>query len=242
MEKSHKVALLAALFCAFLLTSCGDGKYEVKGDGVYYTYWAFSFGNQEEELKGADAATFESVKDWLGRDHQHVWYKESLVEGAEPASVKVDDYPLFHDKRDYYFEGKPVHVADMASMRVIEISREEFWGADSRYIYFNNSRIEGGDPATLEVVTSYIAKDSRHVYYCDSIMADADPATFESCGKFSAYCKDKNYVWFCSEKVEGADVETFKTKFFPKTDGPDAEDKNHKYSWGKIYEESENEE
>ena len=150
MEKSHKAALLSALFCAFLLTSCGEGKYEVKGDGVYYTYWTFSFGNQEKELKGADAATFESVKDWLGRDHQHVWYKESLVEGAEPASVKVDDYPLFHDKRDYYFEGKPVHVADMASMRVIEISREEFWGADSRYIYFNNSRIEGGDPATLE--------------------------------------------------------------------------------------------
>lgn len=224
--------LLAIFILAIVLTACNsNGKYEVKNGTVYFTYWTFSFGTQERELENVDVASFESMKNWLGRDRNHVWYKDQLVEGANPATAEADDYPLFHDKRDYYYEGKAIGVADIQSFRVLKCDDDELWAVDKQYAYFDSLRIEDSDPATLELIDTFEAKDKRHVYYFGRILEDADPETYQilECN----YSKDRKHVWFCGEKVEDADPETFESESTLDFEKPDAHDKRGDFRRGK---------
>lgn len=227
-----RLCYIVLLWAVLLLTGCNfDGKYEVRDDSVYFTYWTFSFGTKSDTLKEAHAPTFQSVKDWLGRDQEHVWFKSDLVKGADPATLKAMDYPLFYDKHDYYYLGKPINVADMSTFRVLKLDgRDVLWAVDSHYVYYDTLRIEGADPQTLRVLDTYEAVDKNHVYYFNEILEDADPETYKVMG---AYSKDKNHVWYCGELIEGADAETFDTEFHFKSDKPDAHDKHGKFMDGR---------
>lgn len=200
---------ISLLFVGLLLTACNsEGKYEVKNGTVYYTYWTFSFGTQEHELPEVDAASFESIEDWLGRDNSHVWFKDQLVKGADPATAKVKEYPLFYDNHDYYYQGKALNVADMNSFHILKCGDDELWATDSRYVYFKDQRIEDSDPESLELVAFYIAKDKHHVYYAGRILQDADPTTYEVFPT-SNYAKDSCHVWYCGKLIADADPATF---------------------------------
>ena len=238
MRKKLSFFIAFAFAVLLMMTSCNDeGKYEIKNGTVVYTYWTFSFGTQEHELKDADAETFQSVERWLGRDATHVWFKERLIEGADPGSLKAEEYPLCHDKRDYYYQGAPLHVADMASFNIKKCEERELWGTDSQYIYFDSIRIAGGDPATFEYIEFWEAKDRLNVYYHGEVLPNADPATYQP---MSNYAKDKSHVWYCGEIVEGADPETFESEPTLDSDKPDAHDKFRSYRKGEPFESNNN--
>lgn len=226
---------LAVLFLAIVMTACNSGgKYEVKDGTVYFTYWTFSFGTQERELQDVDIATFESMKNWLARDSHHVWYKDQLVEGADPATAEADDYPLFHDKRDYYYEGKAIGVADIQSFKVLKCDEDELWAVDKQYVYFDSLRIDDSDPATLELIGTFEAKDKRHIYYFGRILEGADPETYQILD--GNYAKDSKHVWFCGDIIEDADVETFEAESTHDFEKPDAHDKHGDFRHGKRIE------
>ncbi len=238
MHKKLTFVITLAFAALLMVTSCNDeGKYEIKNGTVVYTYWTFSFGTIEHELKDADATTFQSIERWLGRDATHVWFKDRLMEGADPGSLKADDYPLCHDKRDYYYQGAPLHVADMNSFDIKKLDDSELWATDSQYIYFDSIRIEGGDPATFEYIEHLEAKDHLNVYYYGRVLPDADPATYKS---MSIYSKDKSHVWYCGEIVEGADPETFEVESTLEFEKPDAHDKFRSYRRGEPFESNNN--
>ena len=206
MEKKVRYPFYLFILLLIFLTSCNEGKYEVKDGTVYYSRWTASFGQQYDELPEVDAATFESVEDWLGRDATHVYFKDRLVSGADPATIKAEDYPLFCDANDYYYKGAPLHVTDMRSFEVIELDDRRMWAKDSRTVYFDSLHVEGANPATFRLLDFLEGKDDRHVFYQDSILPDADPNTYEVLGLYS---KDKSHVWYCGHLMEGADAASF---------------------------------
>jgi len=194
------------VFLLILLTGCSEGKYEERDGTVYYSYWTFSFGQRSEELPEVDAATFESVEDWLGRDAAHVYFKERLVSGADPATVKAKDYPLFCDANDYYYKGAPLHITDIRSFEVIELDDIRMWAKDSQTVYFDSLHVKDANPATFRILDFLEGKDDRHVFYREEILPDADPNTYEVLGLYS---KDKSHVWYCGNLVEDADAASF---------------------------------
>lgn len=229
----HALTSLLFLLTMLLATACNDGgKYEIRESKVYYTYWTWSFGPQNYELEDADSASFESIEDWVARDDQHVWFKQRLIKGADPASIEVEDYPLLHDKHDYYYKGAALGVKDMATFRIEKCNDDELWATDSRYIYFDSLRIEGSDPATFEYLEFVEAKDRLHVYYFGHILEEADPATYEVMGN---YARDKQHVFYCGHIVEGADPATLVVEQKFEMDKPDAKDKNNYYRNGKVF-------
>lgn len=208
-QKVRRVVFLPFYLLTFLLllTGCSDGKYEVRDGTVYYSYWTFSYGQRYDELPGVDAASFESVKDWLGRDARHVYFKEKLVEGADPATVKAKKYPLFCDAKDYYFKNGALHVADIETFEVLEVYDDiSLWAKDSKRVYFDSLHVEGANPATFQVVDTFEGKDDTHVFYMEDILEGADPDTYEVLG---IYSKDKSHVWYCGKLMENADAATF---------------------------------
>lgn len=238
MKKSVYI-LLSAIMC-LAVSSCSDGgKYEVDGNSVYYSYWTFSFGTITDTLPGADPATFQEVEDWIGKDKNHVYFKQKLVPGADPATLEVDKYPLFHDSKDYYFQEVPIHVADVRTFKVLKRGYDDdIWAIDSKCAYYDTIRISEADVKTFKVEKFFYATDKNHVYRYGQILSDADPATYKETEN-SGYATDKNHVWYFGEMIDSiVDRATFKTdKEFDV-----AYDKNGKIVSGKraVEEEDEN--
>ena len=202
----RQILIIAAVLLA---ASCSShGKYESDGQVVRYTYWTFSFGQRYDTLPGADAATFKSVNDWLGRDTQRVYFQNKLVSSADPATIEAKDYPLFRDKNDYYYQTSPMHVADMSTFKILKRFEDDFWAKDSQCAYFDTLHIAGVDLATLKVKSITHAVDKNHVYRFGKILPLADPATYDEDWK-GYYSRDKAHIWYMGKLLEDADYATF---------------------------------
>ena len=191
-----------------MLTSCDDGgEYVVHDDGVYYSYWTFSFGTVSDSLPDADPATFKSIVKWLGRDAKHAYFKARLIEGADPATIKADRYPVARDTRDVYFYGAALHVADIATFKILNSDDLHMWAADSRCVYYDSLRVDSADRATFKVVDIFVGKDKNHVYRFGEILPEADPATYKE--DTWGYATDKNHVWYYGDLLPDVDRATF---------------------------------
>lgn len=195
---------------ALLLASCDrHGKYESNGEIVRYSYWTFSFGERYDTLPDADPATFHSVNDWLGHDAEHVYFKDELVPDVDIASLKTERYPLFYDKKDYYYKSTPMKVEDLHSFKILKWVDDSFWAKDSKCAYFDTIHIAGADPASFKVRNWAVAADKNHVYRFGELLEHADPATYEE-GWNDLYSHDKSHIWYCGELLSDADYATFK--------------------------------
>jgi len=199
---------MAVLLLVIMAGCSNDGKYEVQGDVVVYSYWTFSFGRLNDTLPGADVSTFKSVNSWLGHDSERVYYHNRLVPGVDVASLEVKHHPLFRDKNDYYYESTPMHVADVSSFKTLKWFADDFWAVDSRCAYFDTTRIEGVDLPTFDLISFSVARDKHRVYFLGKVLPEADPATFEEIGN-SAYYRDKSHIWCGNDLLEDADMATF---------------------------------
>ena len=211
MKPTRILLTLAALLLATTmlgLSACSNsGKYVRGIDSIYYTYWTFSFGRQYRPVFGADTATFHGVKDWVGVDKDHVFFKEQMVEGADPATLKVVKYPLMRDNKDYYYQTYAIHVYDVENFKVLKWIEDDFYARDSRYAYYDTLRFEP-DLATFKVKDHFIAIDKNHVYHFGEVLPLADPTTYEESWK-GWYSRDKSHIWCLGELLEDADYETF---------------------------------
>ena len=203
-----KNLILVAVAAATLLCACNTGgKYETDGKYVYQTYWTFSFGTMHDTLPEADASTFVAVKDWLGYDARHAYFKNRLIEGADVASLKAKHYPLCRDRRDYYYMGRAMHVADVEKFKVLKWSDDDCWAIDGHAAYYDSTRFDV-DIATFKVRSWCHATDKDHVYRYGRILEGADPATYEEEWK-GYYSRDKAHIWYIGELIEDADYATF---------------------------------
>ena len=201
--------LLCALTVLILMSSCNsDGKYVIGNGTVYHTYWTFSFGTIYKELPGVDASSFESVKDWLGHDAKHAYFKDKLIQGADIATLKARKYPLCSDKNDYYYKGTPLKVTDVESFEILKWHDDDLWAKDSQYAYYDTIRIVTPDLPSFRVIAWNAAADSRYVYRYGKILPLADPETYVEDWK-ELYSRDKSHIWYCGELVRDADYETF---------------------------------
>ena len=194
-----------------LLASCNDGKYEIRGNQVYYTWWTFSFGHQDSLLIGADAASFEELADWLGRDKNHVWYEARLVEGCDPQTVQAVKKGLIRDKKDYYFKGAAMHVKDIATFEIVDFNDYCLWAKDSKCGYYDSTQIEGVNYETFKSVGTFVAKDKNHVYRFGKVLPLADPETFEEIE--GGYMKDKDRVWYMDSIMPDAEGKSVESKW-----------------------------
>ena len=203
-----KKIILLSLFVLVLCSCKKDGEYVVTGDTVCYSYWTFSFGPKQDTLYGADAKTFKAINKWAGHDDKHVFFKAKMVEGADAASISAEKYPLLRDKRDYYYKGVPLHVANVDKFEVLNWSEDNIWAIDGTYAFYDTVRVEGCDMASFKVKKFNVAVDRNHVYRFGKILPLADPATYDEDWK-DYYSRDKSHIWYMGTLLEDADYNTF---------------------------------
>lgn len=198
-----------ALVMMSLMNSCNsDGEYVVKGNNVYFSYWTFSFGTINDTLPEVNASRFESVKDWLGKDDKHVYFKNKLIPGADPATINAKKYPLCYDNHDYYYKGVPLHVSSVKNFEVVNWNEDNMWAIDGRYAFYDSIRIEPRDFKTFKLQCWNVAVDSEHVYRFGKILPLAAPATYVEEWK-GFYSRDKAHIWYMGTLMEDVDYGSF---------------------------------
>ena len=144
----------------------------------------------------------------LVSDNKNVYFKSRLVEGADPATVKAKKFPLFFDKKDYYYKGKGLNVANVKRFEVIKWSEDDMWAIDGKYAYYDSIRIDDVDLPSFKLQAHNCATDRNHVYRYGKILPLADPATYVEEWK-GFYSRDKSHIWYLGELMEDVDIATF---------------------------------
>ena len=137
------------------------------------------------------------------------WDVLRLFHEIKQSIIKAKKYPLSYDKRDWYFQSAPLHVADMSTFEILDFDRDlqRLWAKDSRYAYYDSTRFAVDDIKNFKVVEWNYATDGIHIYLYGKKLADSDPDTFQDLG--GCYYRDKARVWFLERPVVGADPATF---------------------------------
>lgn len=174
-----------------------------------------------QPIPGAEAATFQSVSGDYTKDRRQVYHMGRAISGADSASfTMLWQGSIAQDKRDWYANGEPVQIRDMAALkRVVNLKTvtyadSKIWAYD-RYNYYvgNPSGIKPvpiADRATFQVMAndSDYAKDSQQVYYLDRVVEGADPRTFQALGY--RYAKDARQAYYNGYLFKNVDVATLK--------------------------------
>lgn len=185
-------------------------------------------------LDGADAKTFKLMDDaGLARDARHVYDWGTEIKGADPETYQRTTLAhVGRDRNDYYYDGKPLHVRDIASFKILQdaaaCARDKkhcIWGRDKFDYYVEMQARPIADSNGFQVVQSVYAKDAKQVYHGASVLGGADAATFQGLGDASGeFTKDARRVYWRGEPVEGWDAATIQLLDFSY-----AKDRKHAY-------------
>ena len=210
MQKALIPFLLASL--AMLLPGCDSGgKYVITDDAVCFSYWTFSFGTINDTLPDVNPKTFKSICNWAGHDDKHVYFKSTLVDGADVSTIKHEKYPLLRDKNDYYYKGTAMHVANVDKFKVLKWIEDDLWAIDGTKAFYDTIHIESADISTFKVKCWNVAVDRNHVYRYGEILPLADPETYDEQWK-DYYSRDKSHIWYMGTLLEDADYATFEVE------------------------------
>ena len=128
----------------------------------------------------------------LMKDTNNVYYREKVIEGADPASITYLGGDFSKDKYYVYKD----------ELKLEHINVEGFQFLPYRYsknynsVFHEEVLIPGADPATFEVVSVYYAKDKNNIYWKTNIIEGADINTLEvPKNKDYRYARDKNNVY-----------------------------------------------
>ncbi len=159
-------------------------------------------------LEGIDGATFRQISYCYIADKNNVYYWDGIVfkvEGADPATFKVREDRIGEDKKDIYYFGNALHVADKSSFVIMQskgLFNSPDWAKDKTKAYYLRGKksIKIADYETFapakrgkRSLWSEYACDKVQVYFMDSIVRGADPKTFVDLGE--SVGQDKNHVF-----------------------------------------------
>lgn len=213
--------------------------------------WETSWGKDEKNgyylgsgtVPLADFASFHPIKVTRGvmsgafaADKYTVYFKDHIVEGADPATFREVDFYVGQDKNRVYYQWHATEIKDFASLK--EVGRMY---TDEHHIYNDElMRFDGADPESFENLDGNWYIDKQHVWWLNALVKNADVKTFKPVIKYSFftgtkenkgtdfnYGKDLKNVFFQDSIIQGADPVTFEIIDF---DGTwTVFDKNHIY-------------
>ncbi|TDO23801.1 DKNYY domain-containing protein [Pedobacter duraquae] len=139
-------------------------------------------------LKNADPATFQPLKDpayqgTMAKDIRHVFFKEELVAGLNPATTTYLGNNFCKDGSKVFYADKLISNADAATFTRLG----GYYAFDKNNLYYKQHSMAGADVKSL-----------HHVKYSQEGIAHAD-----------AYIADNKHVYFKGMKIDGANPSKF---------------------------------
>ena len=205
-----------------------DGSWAVDRQNVYYIGLEAEIGKDIVPI--GDFHTFRVLNDFYAADAKYVYYKNKVVEGADPKTFVVldggNDYG--QDKNRVYYQdcGTTIRNLDALKHRKMGNGLYETFHTDGKTVY--NPKLMpmpvGTDYKTLHRVERYRDwyADKNRVYYENRLLPEANPQAFKvfpihyvskdyvsNNNKDFDYSYDGNRVYYRDSLMHGVDVASF---------------------------------
>ena len=145
--------------------------------------------------------------DYYSIDKGKVYYRNKILEGANPKTAELIGFYLLKDDKNVYYMGEKIKDVKIKNFEKLG---QNYWKNDNK-IYYRDEKIENADIMSFKVLNEYFAKDKNHIYRgseaIDSSLSGKikDPKTFEFLqnGIINAtlYGKDKYNVYYIENKM-----------------------------------------
>ena len=136
--------------------------------------------------------------DYYSIDKGKVYYRNKILEGANPKTAELIGFSLLKDDKNVYYMGEKIKDVKIKNFEKLG---QNYWKNDNK-IYYRDKKIENADITSFKVLNEYSAKDKNHIYRgseaIDSSLSGKikDPETFEFLSNGiiygTLYGKDKN--------------------------------------------------
>ena len=143
-----------------------------------------------------------NLGDYYSIDKGKVYYKNKILEGANPKTAELIGFSLLKDGKNVYYMGE--RIKDI-KIKNFEKLGQNYWKNENK-IYYRDKKIENADIMSFKVLNEYSAKDKNHVYIGNSNIGlwkldkIENPETFEflsdTINTDSFYGKDKYNVYY----------------------------------------------
>ena len=231
-----RLVLVASLF----MTGCSMG-YEKDDNAVYYKYWNEGSGSHKykidadprtftvlkddnyakdkhtvfyngDVIKGADAATFESLREDYARDENSGYYGKYPIKSSTGRTFRVIDDDYSTDGINIFFDTLPLNVCSVKNFRFVFNDEEApyRWTTDGCFYYYMNYKVPSDDYANMQVYekSGGLSKDRNYVYFLEhklnydvdgkKVVDTIDAPSFTVTGFLE--CRDK---WGCFNPYHG---------------------------------------
>lgn len=197
------------MLTGILLVGCDAGYQQEGGQWVFVEYNE-SAGRVVRQLPDVDRNTFEAINGQYARDARRVYFRDGIVDGADPASFERVSDLIWKDNQRVYYVDQAIPGADPGSFRKL---RYGYWSRDDRNVYVNTTPINPRDIDSFRQISEYWAKDASW-YYGQNFgqfrpITELDYASFEILD--GGWAKDCCRVYYAGLVVEGADPASFYT-------------------------------
>ena len=205
-----------------------DGSWAVDRQNIYYIGLEAEIGKDIVPI--GDYRTFRVLNDFYAADAKYVYYKNNIVDGADPKTFA----PLFgennfgKDKNRVYYKASATSIRNLDALkhRNMDYGLYEAFHTDGQTVY--NPKLmampDGTDFATIHRVERYRDwyADKNRVYYENRLLPEASPQTFKvfpihyvskdyvsNNNKDFDYSYDGNRVYYRDSLIQGVDIASF---------------------------------
>ena len=221
-----------------LLTSWGKDK-----SHYYYFGWGYYCGTHK------DFNSFQPIKSYLpiggysayASDKFTVYFKDSVVTGADPLTFRNVDLNIGQDKYQVYYGCRPTGIKDFSKLKRIGYS---FYNDGDKVYDLHFKEIPIVEAATFKHLGKVWFADKNNVFWYNILVKSADVESFRPVNLYTYsfktgirdtfsishdYGKDLYHVFHKDSIIPGADPETFEIVDLNTGDGWNILDKNRIY-------------
>ena len=219
-------------------------------DSLHVYYLDIDVLAEKKAVSVGDYRTFKALNAFYAIDAKCVYYKNNIVEGADPTSFAVlkGEYHYGQDKHRVYYEAYGSLIRDLNTLqhKNMEEGMCNAFHTDGKTVYNPNlmAMPKGTDFATIHKVERYRDwyADNKHVYYENRLLSGANPKTFEifpshylhedyvsDNNKDTNYSHDGSHVYYRDSLMTGVDIASFICGYDFVAAQSFAFDKNHYY-------------
>ena len=181
-----------------IITSCEKNRYVIEGNSVYLKiYRGGGFQMSKELIPQADYKTFENldfedVNSVLGKDKNHVYHEQDIVEKCDPQTFEYIGNYFFKDKKSIYFFGfynsKNDWLVDSINSKKFRIIKD-YWATDGQYLLNGYEKIKLDDLNSFTPLNENWGKTNQKIIYRTKILKNVDYDSFEVIDNYNG--KDK---------------------------------------------------
>ena len=143
-------------------------------------------------------------RDYYSIDKRNVYYRNEILEGANPKTAELIGFSLLKDDKNVYYMGEKIKDVKIKNFEKLG---QNYWKNENK-IYYQDKKIENADIMSFKVLNEDYAKDKNHVYCGNEVIDPSlllgkikNPETFEFLPNGILYGKDKYNVYYISSTM-----------------------------------------